>query len=154
MYTFIIVIHIFASMVLILVILMQAGRGGGVSEIFSGSSTQTIFGTSASNFLMKATAVCAVLFILTSISLAVLSSGRSRSLMESQRARSVGLKETKGGAQEKSEGASQKAANDNSQGKLKDVSQGEKAKDVSKEGVMPTENEKKPIESKSESKSE
>lgn len=150
MYTFIIVIHIFASMVLILVILMQAGRGGGVSEIFSGSSTRTIFGTSASNFLMKATAVCAVLFILTSMSLAVLSSGRSRSLMGSQRAQRV---ETKGAVQKKSEGASQKEAKDTSQEGLKDVSPGE-AKDVSKEGVMPTENEKKPTESKSESKSE
>ncbi|MBN1871573.1 MAG: preprotein translocase subunit SecG [Candidatus Omnitrophica bacterium] len=81
MYVFIMVIHVIASLVLILVILMQAGRGGGVSEIFGGSSNQTIFGTSAAQFLTRATAACAVLFIITSLSLAVMSSRRSRSLL-------------------------------------------------------------------------
>ncbi len=94
MYTFLMVLHVFVSMVLILVILMQAGRGGGVSEMFGGSSTQTIFGTSAAKFLTKATAACAILFIVTSLSLAVLSSRRSRSLMKSGAARSVKIEET------------------------------------------------------------
>ena len=83
MFNFVMVIHIIASLVLILVILMQAGRGGGMSEMFGGASTQTIFGTSVGQFLTKATAVCAVLFIITSLSLAVLSSKRSKSLMRS-----------------------------------------------------------------------
>lgn len=121
MYTFFMIVHIFASMVLILVILMQAGRGGGVSEVFGGSSTRTIFGTSVTNFLMRATAVCAVLFIITSLSLAVLSSRRSQSLMESRSAQSMDLEETG------------------------DVSQGR-----TQEETMPTEDEKEPIESKSE----
>ncbi len=85
LYSFVMVVHIFVSMVLILVILMQAGRGSGLSEMFGANSTQTIFGTSASNFLMKATAVSAVIFIFTCLTLAVLSSKRSRSLMESSR---------------------------------------------------------------------
>jgi preprotein translocase subunit SecG len=89
MYLFLMVLHVFVSMVLILVILMQAGRGGGVSEIFGGSATKTIFGTSVTSFLTKATAACAVLFIITSLSLAVLSSRRSRSLMESKGAQSI-----------------------------------------------------------------
>lgn len=93
MYIFLIVLHVFVSMVLILVILMQAGRGGGVSEIFGASSTHTIFGTSAGKFLQKATATCAVLFIITSLSLAVLSSRRSRSLMDSGAARSMAAEE-------------------------------------------------------------
>ena len=84
MFTFLMVVHVFASIVLILVILMQAGRGSGLSEMFGGTSTQTIFGTSAAKFLTKATAVCAVLFIITSLSLAILSSRRSRSLMAAQ----------------------------------------------------------------------
>ena len=83
MYTFLMVFHVFASIVLILVILMQAGRGGGMSEIFGGSSPKTIFGTSAAKFFTKATAACAIVFIITSLSLAVLSSRRSKSLMES-----------------------------------------------------------------------
>lgn len=100
MYTFLMVIHVFVSMVLILVILMQAGRGGGVSEIFGGSSTRTIFGTSATKLLTRATAACAILFIVTSLSLAVLSSKRSRSLMESRRVQSMEAEETKGVFQE------------------------------------------------------
>ena len=89
MFTFLMILHVFVSMVLILVILMQAGRGGGMSEMFGGSSTQTIFGTSVGKFLAKATAACAIIFIVTSLSLAVLSSRRSRSLMGSGAAQSI-----------------------------------------------------------------
>jgi len=81
MYALVMVIHIFVSIVLILVILMQAGRGGGMSDVFGSSSNQTIFGTSAGDFLTKATAVCAGVFIITSLTLAVMSSKRSRSLI-------------------------------------------------------------------------
>ncbi len=81
MYTLLIIIHVIVSIILIAVILLQAGRGGGVSELFGGSSTQTIFGTSAQQFLMKMTAAAAILFIVTSLSLAMLSAKRSRSLM-------------------------------------------------------------------------
>lgn len=89
MFVFLMVVHVFASIVLILVILMQAGRGGGLSEMFGSSSTHTIFGTSTAKFLTRATAVCAVLFIITSLSLAVLSSRRSRSLIDSGAAQTV-----------------------------------------------------------------
>jgi len=82
MYIFLIVIHVIASIVLILVILLQSGRGGGLSEAFGSSSTSTIFGTSASTFLQRATSTAAIVFLLTSLSLAVLSSHRSRSLMQ------------------------------------------------------------------------
>ncbi len=82
MYLFLMIVHVFVSMVLILVILMQAGRGAGLSEMFGGSSTQTIFGTSAHQFLVRATTACAVIFIITSLSLAVLSSRKSKSLIE------------------------------------------------------------------------
>ncbi len=91
MFTFLMVVHVFVSIVLILVILMQAGRGRGLSEMFGGASTKTIFGTSAANFLTKATAVCAALFIVTSLSLAVLSSKRSKSLIAAQPVEVEGL---------------------------------------------------------------
>lgn len=87
MYAVLIVIHVIVSIVLILVILLQAGRGGGLSEAFGMSSTQTFFGTSAAKFLQNATTVCAIIFLLTSLSLAALSTQRSRSLMETQRAK-------------------------------------------------------------------
>ncbi len=89
MYTFLIVIHVIACIVLILVILLQSGRGGGLSEAFGSGSTSTIFGTSATNFLQKATSVCAILFLVTSLTLAILSSRRSRSLMQLEQIRKV-----------------------------------------------------------------
>ncbi len=87
MYALVIVIHVIVSVVLILVILLQAGRGGGLSESFGFSSTQTLFGTSATKFLQRATSVCAVVFLMTCLSLAALSTKRSRSLMDRVRAR-------------------------------------------------------------------
>ena len=81
MYLFILIVHIFVSLVLVAVILLQAGRGG-IAEAFGGGTTQSLFGTRTATFLTRATAVCATLFILTSLSLTVLSGRRSRSLME------------------------------------------------------------------------
>lgn len=81
LYGLVIAIHVIASFVLIAVILLQAGRGGGLSETFGGSSTQTILGTKTSLFLKRATAVCAVIYILTCLTLAVLTSHRGRSLV-------------------------------------------------------------------------
>ncbi len=82
MYIFLIVIHVIACLVLVMAILFQAGRGGGLSDTFGSGSSSTIFGTSASNFLVKATEVCAIIFLLTSLSIAVLSSHKSKSLMQ------------------------------------------------------------------------
>lgn len=90
MFIFLIVIHIFSCLFLVATILLQSGRGGGLSESFgAGGSTSTIFGTSASTFLQRATSVCAIVFLLTSLSLAILSSRRSRSLMELNRIKRV-----------------------------------------------------------------
>jgi preprotein translocase subunit SecG len=82
MYALLIVIHVFVSIVLVAVILFQAGRGGGLSEFLGGQATQTIFGQKTSTFLARATSVCAALFIITSLSLTLLAGKRSKSLME------------------------------------------------------------------------
>ena len=81
LYGLVIAIHVIASLVLIAVILLQAGRGGGLSESFGASSTQTILGTKTSLFLKRATAVSAVIYILTCLSLAVMTGHRGRSLV-------------------------------------------------------------------------
>lgn len=135
-------------MVLILVILLQTGRGGGVSEVLGGSSTKTIFGTSATKFLVRATAVCAVLFIVTSLSLAVLSSMRARSLMGSIKARAIEFGGTGPVSQEGVVPAEDVGEGAKSEAQTK--AGGEEAKDVSQQDVMPTENEKEPIRPKSE----
>ncbi len=83
MYTFVLVIHIIASFVLVGVILLQAGRGGGLAQTFGGGgASSTIFGQKASVFLTRATTVSAVLFLCTSLTLAILSSRRGKSLMQ------------------------------------------------------------------------
>ncbi len=86
LYGIVIAIHVVVSLVLIAVILLQAGRGGGLSETFGGSSTQTIFGTKTSVFLARATAASAIIYILTCLLLAVMTSHRGRSLVARERA--------------------------------------------------------------------
>jgi len=78
---FLVILHVIVSLVLILVILLQAGKGGGLSESFGGASQQ-LFGTKSSAFLNRATAVCAILFLATCLSIGILSSHGRRSLME------------------------------------------------------------------------
>jgi len=74
-------IHVLACIILIAVILLQAGRGGGLSETFGGESGQTIFGTKATTFFSRATIVAATVFILTSLLLGIMTSRRGRSLI-------------------------------------------------------------------------
>lgn len=77
MYTVFTVIHIIVSFIMIGVILLQAGKGAEIGAAFGGSS-QTIFGSrGAATFLSKLTIVAAIVFMLTSISLAVISKERS-----------------------------------------------------------------------------
>lgn len=85
MVAFLIVVHIFVCFVLIAVILLQAGRGGGLSDI-AGSQPQSILGTQTNAFMTRATEVCAVVFILTSLSLGIISTQKGKSLMEKNRA--------------------------------------------------------------------
>ena len=81
LYGLVIAIHVIVSLILIAVILLQAGRGGGLSDTFGGSSTQTLFGTKTSLFLRRATEVAAVVYILTCLTLAVMTSHKGRSLV-------------------------------------------------------------------------
>jgi preprotein translocase subunit SecG len=75
MYWFLIVVHVFVCAFLVLVVLLQAGKGGGVGIAFGGGGSQTVFGSSgAGNFLTKMTAICATIFFLNSLALAYISS--------------------------------------------------------------------------------
>lgn len=77
-------VHILVCFVLIIVILLQAGRGQGLTGgSFGGGNVQSLFGTKASSFLTKATSVCAILFLFTCIGLNVLEVQKSRSLFKS-----------------------------------------------------------------------
>lgn len=77
----IIAIHIIVCIFLIGIILIQAGRGGGLVEGFSG--VESMFGTKTNTFLTRTTTILATLFMLTCVSLALLSVRQSKSLMRS-----------------------------------------------------------------------
>ena len=76
MYTFLTVLHVFVCIFLMLVVLLQAGRGGGIGLAFGGGGgSQSVFGSSGgANFLTKLTAICAVVFFTNSMALAYMSS--------------------------------------------------------------------------------
>lgn len=63
------IIHVIVSIGLILVVLLQTGKGAEVGAVFGGSSS-TIFGSSgAGNFLTRLTSGMAIVFMLTSLTL-------------------------------------------------------------------------------------
>ena len=75
MVTLLTVIHIVVCLFLILVVLLQAGKGGGMGIAFGGAGSQTVFGSSgAGNFLTRLTSITATVFLLTSLALAHYSS--------------------------------------------------------------------------------
>lgn len=83
MHTAIIILHVICTLFLILVILLQTGKGAAMGSGFGAGSSQTMFGSSgAGNFLTKMTTGIATLFMLTSLTLAIMSSKeKSRSIM-------------------------------------------------------------------------
>jgi len=82
MTTVLTIIHVLACITLILIVLLQAGKGANMGAAFGGSS-QTVFGSSgAGTFLGKMTAGIAILFMLTSITLTYTSSRKTSGLMD------------------------------------------------------------------------
>jgi preprotein translocase subunit SecG len=71
MLTFIAIIHLIVAIALILIVLLQTGRGSEIGAAFGGGSSQTLFGSSGSSqFMTKLTTAAVVIFMLTSLSLA------------------------------------------------------------------------------------
>jgi preprotein translocase subunit SecG len=84
MTTLLSVIHVFVCLFLILVVLLQQGRGGGLGGAFGGTTQQVFGGRGAGNFMTRVTWACAMVFILTSVSLAYIASSGDRSLKARQ----------------------------------------------------------------------
>ena len=81
MTTTIIVIHVIACFILIVLVLIQRGRGAGLVESFSG--VESMFGTKTPELLTKLTTILSIVFFISCLSLALLSVKQSRSLMRS-----------------------------------------------------------------------
>jgi preprotein translocase subunit SecG len=94
MFTFVLIIHVIVSFFLILIVLVQGGKGAELGAAFGGSS-QTLFGArGAATIFGKLTTVAAVVFMLTSLTLAIMaargaSSVVSRVPVETQQQRSM-----------------------------------------------------------------
>jgi len=78
-FNIVLVVHILGCVLLTIVVLMQSSRGGALSAAFGGSGGQIFGGRETATFLSKATQYLAILFFLTSLSLAFLSTGRGGS---------------------------------------------------------------------------
>src|SRR6187549_757592 len=75
MTTLLTIIHVIACVFLILVVLLQAGKGGGVGVALGGQTSAQVFGgRGAGSFLERLTAGTAIVFMLTSMSLAYVAS--------------------------------------------------------------------------------
>ena len=79
MMTFIMIIHAIVCVLLACIILMQAGRGGGLTESFA--SAESIFGAQTNSLLVRTTTVIAAIFIFTSLTLTIMHSMKGKSLM-------------------------------------------------------------------------
>lgn len=71
-------IHVIACLFLIAVVLLQSGKSADIAAAFGGQGSQTAFGPrSAANALTKATTWAAVIFMVTSFTLAIMASRRA-----------------------------------------------------------------------------
>jgi preprotein translocase subunit SecG len=77
-------VHVLVSVILILVVLLQSGKGADLAGAFGGGATQTAFGSRGpASFLSRMTTVSAILFMVTSITLSMITTkSESRSILE------------------------------------------------------------------------
>jgi preprotein translocase subunit SecG len=84
----IVTVHIAVCICLMISILLQSGKGGGLAGTFGAGSSQTLFGgRGAATFLSRSTTILAVVFFVTSLTLglqASRSSGGRRSLIQEE----------------------------------------------------------------------
>jgi preprotein translocase subunit SecG len=81
----IVALHVVVSVFLIFVILLQPGKGDGMAALGGGGNASSVFGGRGSvTFLAKVTEVCAVIFMVTSLTLAYRSS-HSDSVLRARR---------------------------------------------------------------------
>lgn len=68
-------IHVLAAVSIIILVLLQHGKGADVGATFGSGGSQTMFGSQGPmSFLMKLTSILAAIFFITSLSLNYLSS--------------------------------------------------------------------------------
>ncbi len=87
--TLVVILHILVCFALILIVLLQAGKGAEIGAAFGGAS-QTLFGSAGSmGFLSKLTTVAAVIFMVTSLLLTYSSTRRASTVIKEKPVQTV-----------------------------------------------------------------
>src|SRR5262245_3063952 len=93
-------LHVFSAFMLILIILIQPGKSGGLTAALGGAGTQQVFGgRGAGNFLTRATWGLATTFFVTSMVLAYLSSSTDDSIKDKKSHKAVATEPAKAPAE-------------------------------------------------------
>jgi preprotein translocase subunit SecG len=84
LYYSIVALHVIVCIILVLVVLLQSGRSADLAGAFGGGATQTAFGSRGpASFLSRMTTVAAIVFMVTSFSLSLITVKReSKSILE------------------------------------------------------------------------
>jgi len=86
LYYSLVTLHVIVCVILVLVVLLQSSKGADLAGAFGGGGSQTAFGSRGpASFLSKMTTIAAVVFMLTSISLSMMSfntQAQSKSVLE------------------------------------------------------------------------
>ncbi len=89
MITLLVILHVIICLVLILAVLLQSGKAADLAGAFGGVGSQTAFGPrGAQTMLGKITTVCAILFMITSLGLWLLT-GKTSSVVKDVKTREV-----------------------------------------------------------------
>ncbi len=82
------IIHVIVCVLLVVIILLQTGKGAGMGAAFGSGGSQTLFGSSGgTTFLNKVTTAVAIIFMLTCLSLAYMSTNKKpKSIMADEKA--------------------------------------------------------------------
>ncbi|HTD21327.1 MAG TPA: preprotein translocase subunit SecG [Terriglobales bacterium] len=89
MFYLVLSVHVFVCLFLIIVVLLQSAQSGDLAAAFGGQGSQTAFGPrGAATLMTKLTTWCAIIFVLTSITLSIMESkksGNSGSVLSGQK---------------------------------------------------------------------
>ncbi len=87
MNTFVTIVHVVVCLILIIAVLLQSGKAGDLAGAFGGAGSQSVFGPrGVTTILAKATTICAVLFMVTSMGLWLISSKGAPSVVRGEEA--------------------------------------------------------------------
>ena len=79
LFSFVLIIHLLAAATLIVLVLLQHGKGADMGAAFGSGASGSLFGASGSaNFLSRTTAMLATVFFVTSLTLAYIASSKPK----------------------------------------------------------------------------